>query len=437
MFCFRERRVGVLGSLLVLLLSFSSSLAAEESFMSSNPTGGDFFWQDYLYKAGSKLGCYFTIEVLRDDDIRSPITTGCVIDNQNVSSVKELIGKVSQDVKGIAFVQNSRNPAIFHVIDERLKKTDHYALEEKLSITFSGVLDSFGWELKKHVKTAQSNRTDLVSDDFGDHVTRVVVNATNERLRDILTDCVPLDVYKPILWRATTERSKTASRLGVSYYGPDPDKAIFWKEYVARMTGELDCYLTVEMMPRKAVAGEPFPVSPFDASYLARSPAVKTIGQFAEKLQREMVGVRVTRDVAAPRVIHLVDEPLLKVEGYLMERKVGLDYSGSLGGVIVALEKKHPELGLTSDDGKTVGDKVTRVQIAVENHTVREVLTNAVPLKGYQRVLWKSATSEKGEKHITRVLYSGPDSTLQKGRGIVPEPEPPAKVTGRTDQQGA
>lgn len=425
------------------------------SLLSSKPTGQKVPWESYLKMAADKLDCYLTLELLYNDDRAShALAQSDVRDDREVSSIEELIEIVSRDVKGISFLRNARQGSIIHVIDDRLKSIPDYSLEKTITIDFSGTLN---WlttvELPKRLPGIGERRGGLRGEDVADYATRVTLNVKDQKLRDVLTDCVPLEVYKSILWRAETSCVDGQSKTTVRYYGVDtprpghgPERvyrAVFWQEFAEAVAQKLDCYLTIEKLTTWSEGpGVPLRWSSLNAKCLPRAFAdrpPKDIDEFMELLRRELEGVRVVRDADHPKVIHLVDEPLLKIDGYFMAEKVDLDYSGTLGGMLTALETQHPCLGLKTKvrramDTKTevvevVGDKVTPVRVAVKDKAVRSLLTESVPLEGYQRLLWQSETALGEGKYSSWVRYSGPImANIPLGAGTAP----PASVAATT-----
>ena len=335
----------------------------------------------------------------------------------------------------MALVRDAKNPSIIHVIDERLKKIADYPLEKKLTIAFSGTIGDLAWAgLSKRLPTIGPETQVLIGDAIDDYVTKVAVDAKDEKVRAVLTDCVPLDVYGPLLWRARTETAGGKTTTSVAYYGPVDKKAVFWEKYAAAMAEKFDCYLTIEESDDfDAPPDMPARWSSLAAKYMLRGCKADTIEQFIDTLHRELEEVRILRDPENPKVIHLVDEPLLKIEGYFMDRKVDLDYSGPLGGVLDELEKKYPDFGLRTKANRVVGvtgttvklvdvagDRTTSVRVSVQTQSVRDLLTRSVPLKGYHRILWRSETAKTGGKYVSSVTYSGREPPLRE------KPQPPA-----------
>ena len=191
-------------------------------------------------------------------------------------------------------------------------------------------------------------------------------------------------------------------------------KKLDWQLYLLELPEELDCHFTIERMgfragiPRKIRKKDP---SPFHRYDLTLDPNINTVQALVEKLRREMRGIAVIQDTKKPLVIHLVEERLLKIQDYVMDKTVSITYSGLIDKLAAELGKHVP--GIESRRGgyigQAMGDFHTQVEVDAKNQTVREVLTHCVPLKDYSRVLWDTSTWKKKDgQYKTSVQYHGP-----------------------------
>jgi hypothetical protein len=169
---------------------------------------------------GAKLNCYFTVEKIhrpRDPDDLRPY----VKDDEEITSVGALLEKLARDVPGAAFVRNKKNPAVIHAIDKGLLDLDGYGLETRIDLDYSGVLADLSWALEKKLDNVGARRWGFNTTLFDDHVTKVEIHAKEQKVRDILTDCVPLEGgYSPLLWFAETTIVDGKPKTTVQYYGP-------------------------------------------------------------------------------------------------------------------------------------------------------------------------------------------------------------------------
>lgn len=190
-------------------------------------------------------------------------------------------------------------------------------------------------------------------------------------------------------------------------------KKIGWQLYFAELPEELDCHFTIERMgfragiPREIRKRDP---SPFHRYDLTLDPNINTVQALVEKLRREMKGIAVIQNAKNPAVIHLIEERLSKIEGYAMDKKLDVTYSGLIDELAGEVGKHVPGIGFTRGVaiGEIPGDFFTQVKVDVKNQTVREVLTGCVPLKDYSRVLWDTKTWKKKDgQYQTIVRYHG------------------------------
>ena len=62
-----------------------------------------------------------------------------------------LMSKLQRDLKGFRVEQDSKNPKIVHIIEEKLEQDKNYILDKKIDLTYSGNLEHC------HVKDINGN----------------------------------------------------------------------------------------------------------------------------------------------------------------------------------------------------------------------------------------------------------------------------------------
>jgi hypothetical protein len=134
--------------------------------------------------------------------------------------VESLVKKLRREMKGIAVIQNTKNPAIIHLIDERLLKIKRYVMDKKVDVAYSGVLDGLSRELEKRSPEIGPITEGMIGDIYADHITQVKVEAKNQTVREVLTGCVPLKNYRLTLWVAKTRKTKGGYKTTVGHVGP-------------------------------------------------------------------------------------------------------------------------------------------------------------------------------------------------------------------------
>jgi len=209
-------------AIVIFVVLLPSLLVAEENAVRHTPSNKHEFWEHYLYKTGKSLGCHFTIEILvRGLDDPKSSSQFFVDDDKEVNTVDAVIDKVSKNMKGFTFVKNKKNPQVVHVIDDDLRKISAYPIDQKMDLEYSGFLAEMSEAIEKTYPTLGPRRSGEVSQFLiGDPKTKVEVDVKDTTVRDILTDCVPLKGYQPLLWRAETEQAKGKHKTILQYYGP-------------------------------------------------------------------------------------------------------------------------------------------------------------------------------------------------------------------------
>jgi len=179
----------------------------------------------FLQMAGAQTGCYFTLEYSSPRERKRRLDVN-VKNYDNVTSVESLVSRIRRDLPGFEVQPNERNSNIFHIIERECAKEDEYPLNLKTSLEFTGTPN--GWSsVEKGVVV--TNEVGLMSTLalkvkglrlssvfpgsqgtlYLDTKSRISVHATNETVRNIITDCLPLEGYSPVLWRAITLKGET------------------------------------------------------------------------------------------------------------------------------------------------------------------------------------------------------------------------------------
>lgn len=206
--------------IIAILLLSSPSLVAEESAPRHVPSNERVFWEDYLYDAFHSLGYYFTIEIVTRK-LDDPKFRGIyILDDEEVRTVDEIILKASKSLKDFTFAINKQNPRVIHVIDNDLRKLSDYAVDQQMSLKYSGTTSNLSRSIQKTFPTLVPRTSGDIAKNFDDHVTKVEFDVKNETVRDILTNHVPLKRYNPLIWRAETQEHNGKRETIVQYYGP-------------------------------------------------------------------------------------------------------------------------------------------------------------------------------------------------------------------------
>ena len=244
----------LLGLALVLSGGFISSGADDTNAIASKPSEPYRSFVRILDENGEKLGCSFTIEyrgyrITGKESKADPFYTQYteVRADLDADSIPSLLSKLRNYLDGFLVVQDSKNPKIIHIIEKVLADDENYALNKKISVHYSGLLGGtivpvmpingsatlVGGLLPAVAEKAGDIRSGSDTSGGGggaggspwDDVTQINVNATNETVRSIFTDCLPTANYNPVMWVAVTskrndEHNEMVQCVLVDFFGP-------------------------------------------------------------------------------------------------------------------------------------------------------------------------------------------------------------------------
>jgi hypothetical protein len=186
----------------------------------------------------------------------------------------------------------------------------------------------------------------------------------------------------------------------------DEVEKIYFEYYVANCGEKFDCYFTIE---RRLPVDQSKPPPAFHRQYRADWRGVENLDAALARLAKEFDDVEILRCASNPKVIHLIQRGLRNTPDCVLDRKADIDYSGGLHGLLDALAAKYGialrERAIATNDGI---DLNTQTKISIRGKTIREILTEAVPLKGYYQVIWEANTYLKDGKPETGVGFTGP-----------------------------
>jgi hypothetical protein len=237
---------------LVLSGGFISSRADETNAIASKPPEQYRSFISILDENGTKLGCNFTIEyqgygITGKESKANPFYTQYtkVQADLDADSIPSMVSKLRDYLDGFMVVPDSKNPKIIHIIEKVLADDKNYALNKKISVHYSGLLGRtiitvngrsslVGGLLPALAEKAGDIRAGLentgASSGGGgglatDNITEVNINATNETVRSIFTDCLPTANYNPVMWTAVTSKRGNAQNelvqcVLVDFFGP-------------------------------------------------------------------------------------------------------------------------------------------------------------------------------------------------------------------------
>ncbi len=176
--------------------------------------------KQFLVKEGEKFGCYFTIE----DDTRDGNDTylgDIKVIAKDATTIDSLVDSLKKEVPSAVFQQSLNNPKVIHVIAASLTQDKGYVMNEKASLSYSGVLGNLPQELNKHTSSHIGPRPFFYEGEASDDlITFVTIKAKDVSVRDLLTDYIPLANYKRVIWVSVTHHNAGKLDTWIQYYGP-------------------------------------------------------------------------------------------------------------------------------------------------------------------------------------------------------------------------
>jgi WD40 repeat protein len=170
-----------------------------------------------------------------------------------------------------------------------------------------------------------------------------------------------------------------------------------------------DCYFTIEA----SAASDASPTPWWPGIRVQPCPQDSSLEQALAHLRPQIKGFQVFRSPDNPAVVHVVASQWAGQVHYSLEKRVSINYAGKLRGLVDDLGRQlngciHSKY-IFMWGSEMVEDSTTRVKVAAQQEVVRRVLTDWVPLAGYDRILWVAETARAGDKLDTTVQYRGPE----------------------------
>jgi hypothetical protein len=177
--------------------------------------------ESYLYREGERLDCYFTLELDHEAELEGrglgSLSMPLIPTTNDVAGLVSLLRKKWPNV---LIFQSSSNPRIIHIEGASLAKSSDYVMEKEIDFSFSGFLqdvpNALGQKLGGRITEP---RVYYSFQGSGDWATTIKLDARNRKVRDILTDAVPLKNYSRILWRSQTLTYDGKLQTWVQFYG--------------------------------------------------------------------------------------------------------------------------------------------------------------------------------------------------------------------------
>ena len=179
--------------------------------------------------------------------------------------------------------------------------------------------------------------------------------------------------------------------------------------YLAQLGDRFDCYFTIE----ESWSGSEIMNSLASHLVSPSKAGPDDLNQRLLELSASVPSFTFKIDENNGRIVHVIDSRLQRLSPYSMDRVVSrLEFDGGVDDLVRAIARNG--VAISPQTGFGVGDPVverrdwtTVVHINAEGLTVRALLSDFIPLKNYERVMWV-ATTERRKGAITQVNFKGP-----------------------------
>ncbi len=198
-------------------------------------------------------------------------------------------------------------------------------------------------------------------------------------------------------------------RYGLERTGESSGTLMGLEQYLGVVGGAVGCHFTLEYRGY-GLTGKPSPL----AIAVTNDAGVDSISSVIRKLRRDLHEFQVSEDSHCPTVIHIIQRQLADDKEYVLNKRIRLTYSGHLGGCQSADRNLAEDPGLTAAIAQVIGgirdgseesgsqatfsDCVTRISIKANDELVRSVMTDCIPLAGYDTILWRAVASKEWHK---------------------------------------
>ncbi len=181
----------------------------------------------YLSEVGEKLDCYFTFETNNTQPLER---SGSFIVPGDDGTIDGVVAKLNKEFKRFRAVRDNAYPSVIHLTDVTLTAVNDYGLDRTVTVNYQGTIDGFLAQLHQllpavgNVRKSAHDGEGLKLKEFSDTTTRVMVDARDLSLRQVLTSVVNLSGYKRTIWSAHTNIENGKHFTGIIFHGPKERK---------------------------------------------------------------------------------------------------------------------------------------------------------------------------------------------------------------------
>jgi len=171
---------------------------------------------------------------------------------------------------------------------------------------------------------------------------------------------------------------------------PNPD-SVSLEDLLASLGKQYDCYFTVEGGWRNHEA-----INAVARRAVTPPQKASTLAEAIDELAKGAPGLRFEIDKRQNRIVHVIDRRLDGQTGYGLDTVIPtFVFSGQTMELVSELRKSGVPIG--NENTFAVGQRITfdastNANVNARDYTVREILSDFIPLDGYNRVIWTAST---------------------------------------------
>ena len=149
-----------------------------------------------LLDMGRSADCYFTVELVQPKDPSHSLKEKMIRCADLPKTVDGAIKLLRGQLPGVTVRRSKANPVVVHVIENAAKNMPGYWLDQKVSLSFSGMLGGVFKPLQKalgpKLEFVHVALLGAVVSGMLDYETRIAIKQEDAAVRDCLTDSMPL-----------------------------------------------------------------------------------------------------------------------------------------------------------------------------------------------------------------------------------------------------
>lgn len=167
--------------------------------------------EDFLGELGETFNCHFTVEeAFIPNRVLNPMSSYLVNSSSPKLTLQQQLEALQKDVPYFSFHMDKKDPCMVHIIDTRLEKLEGYGLDMEIKeIDFTGTVNELISKIGK--QGIPVSPVQLISTEdalFWDLTTKVHVKGMSLKVRNALSDFLPLKEYSRVLWTSRTNIEK-------------------------------------------------------------------------------------------------------------------------------------------------------------------------------------------------------------------------------------